>query len=99
VAVHGLGQLGQQRLSRYRFRHSLFQQYLYQHLDGPERAYLHEAVGTILEEIYRGQTEQVAIQLAHHFQQAGLRDKAVCYRLQAGKSAPEQVYPPDKAAA
>jgi predicted ATPase len=40
-----------------------------------------------LEAIYGEQIEQVAVQLARHFEQAGLREKAVKYLLQAGKRA------------
>jgi predicted ATPase len=52
-----------------------------------ERVYLHEAVGSVLEEIYGEQTGLVAVQLARHFEQAGLREKAVNYLSQAGKRA------------
>ncbi len=76
-----------QRLSRYRFRHNLFQQYLYQKLDEPEKTYLHEAVGNTLESFYGDQADRVAVQLAHHFRQAGVTDKAVGYLLQAGEQA------------
>jgi hypothetical protein len=41
-------------LSRYRFRHHLFQRYLYQRLDALERARLHEEVGDTLEALYGG---------------------------------------------
>ena len=37
--------VGSKRLSRYRFRHSLFQKYLYDGLDKVELSYLHEDVG------------------------------------------------------
>ncbi len=87
VIAQGLEWLGWQRLSLYRFRHYLFQHYLYHNLDQMERTYLHEAVGNVLETLYGEQTEQVAVQLAHHFEQAGLRQKAVNYLLQAGKRA------------
>ncbi len=87
VTAQILAWLGQQRLSFYRFRHQLFQHYLYHHLADMERAYLHEAVGSVLEAIYGEQTEPVAVQLARHFEQAGLREKAVNYLLQAGKRA------------
>jgi predicted ATPase len=60
---------------------------LYHNLAEMERAYLHEAVGSVLEAIYGEQTEPVAVQLARHFEQAGLREKAVNYLLQAGKQA------------
>ncbi len=83
VTAQALDRVGQQRLSRYRFRHYLFQHYLYHHLDELERAYLHEAVGLL----YGEQTEQVAVQLARHFEQAGLMEKAVRYLRQAGDQA------------
>lgn len=81
-----LGSSGQ-RLSFYRFRHILFQRYVYNSLDEVERVYLHEAVGNVLEQLYEGQTEEVAGQLARHFQAAGLTAKAVNYLHQAGERA------------
>jgi predicted ATPase len=87
VTAQALNRVGQQRLSLYRFRHHLFQHYLYHSLDDLERTYLHEAVGLALEALYGEQTEQVAVQLARHFEQAGLTERAVSYLLQAGKRA------------
>jgi DNA-binding SARP family transcriptional activator/predicted ATPase len=87
VTAHSLAWLGPQRLSLYRFRHQLFQQYVYHTLAEMERAYLHEAVGSVLEAIYSEQIEYVAVQLARHFEQAGLTEKAVKYLVQAGKRA------------
>ncbi len=87
VRAQGVRRLGLQRLSRYRFRHNLFQRYLYGTLDDVERAYLHEAVGVVLEELYRDQADEIAAvagQLARHFEEAGLMEKAVDYRYQAG---------------
>ncbi|HZD09894.1 MAG TPA: hypothetical protein VE553_01020 [Candidatus Binatia bacterium] len=52
-----------------------------------ERIHLHEAVGHALEQHYADQTEEVAIQLAWHFEQAGLRLKAVDYLIIAGEKA------------
>jgi tetratricopeptide (TPR) repeat protein len=78
---------GGQRLSQYRFRHILFQRYVYNSLDEVERVYLHEAVGNALEQLYEGQTEQVAVELARHFQTAGLVLKAIDYLHQAGNRA------------
>src|SRR5262249_17597213 len=83
VTAHILAWLGPQRLSLYRFRHQLFQQHVYHRLTEMERAYLHEAVGSVLEALYHEQTEQVAVQLARHFEEAGLREKALTYLLQA----------------
>jgi predicted ATPase len=79
--------LGAQHLSRYRFRHSLFQKYLYQTLDEVERAYLHAEVGRALEALYGEQTDLVAVQLARHYQAAGNVDKAIAYLLKAGHRA------------
>ncbi len=79
--------LGQQPLSHYRFRHYLFQHYLYQSLDVMERTYLHQAVGSALEALYGEESSEIAVQLAHHFQQAGLKEKAVNALLRAGRRA------------
>jgi tetratricopeptide (TPR) repeat protein len=83
----GLLAVGEQRLSHYRFGHILFQKYLYSSLDEVERVYLHEAVGNVIEQLYEGQSEDVAVQLAWHFQMAGLMVKAVGYLQQAGEQA------------
>jgi len=72
------------RLSQYVFRHNLTQVYLYHNLGEAHRVYLHEAVGTELERIYGDETEEVALQLSRHFQEAGIPNKAVQYLYQAG---------------
>jgi DNA-binding SARP family transcriptional activator/predicted ATPase len=89
VCAHSLERLGMggQRLSRYRFRHYLFQKYLYSRLDEVERARLHEAVGKELEALYGEKAVQLAVQLTYHFEAAGLADRAVDYLLQAGRRA------------
>ena len=87
VQAEALAWAGSQRLSRYRFRHQLFQQYLYQGLDEMERAYLHEDVGRALEELYGPEAEQVAARLAWHFERAGLAEQAIDYLIQAARQA------------
>ena len=84
IMAQTLERLGQQRLSRYRFRHHLFQHYLYHNLDEMERGYLHEAIGNVLEDLFANRTEEIAVQLAWHFQEAGLVTKAIHYLQQAG---------------
>lgn len=79
--------LGQQRLSLYRFRHQLFQHYLYYNLDKTERAYLHEEVGGTLETLYGEETDRISVQLARHFEEAGLTEKAIKYLLRSGQLA------------
>jgi predicted ATPase/DNA-binding SARP family transcriptional activator len=90
VRAQGILWMDGQRLSRYRFRHTLFQRYLYNSLDEVERAHLHAAVGNTLETLHKGQTEAVAAiagQLAWHFQEAGMAAKAIDYLRQAGDRA------------
>ncbi|MEJ2556526.1 MAG: hypothetical protein P8186_09910, partial [Anaerolineae bacterium] len=65
-----------QRLSQYRFRHILFQKYLYRMLDRAERVYLHQSLGVALEDLH-AEGERAARLSAHqeavaHFRQ-GLR--------------------------
>ncbi|NIN97384.1 MAG: hypothetical protein GTO49_20890, partial [Anaerolineae bacterium] len=87
VRALGLVQLGRLVLALYRFAHNLFQQYLYGSLGEAERAYLHRDVGQVLEELFDGQTEEVAAQLARHFEEGRMPAKAAAYRLQAGNKA------------
>jgi predicted ATPase/transcriptional regulator with XRE-family HTH domain len=87
VRSEGIERMGQQSLSRYRFGHILFQKYLYESLDAPERVYLHEAVGRALENLYGEERADAAVQLAHHFEKAGLTAKAVEYLYLAAERA------------
>ncbi|HEY66524.1 MAG TPA: AAA family ATPase [Caldilineae bacterium] len=87
VTAHRVRRIADRRLSCYRFRHILFQHYLYRGLDEVERARLHEAVGTELEALYGQQAAEVSGQLARHFEAAGMLSKAVDYLLQAGNRA------------
>ena len=87
VRASGIRRLDGRRLSRYRFSHNLFQKHLYHGLDAVERAYLHEAVGEALETVYGDQTEEVAVQLATHFEESGRLHKAVAYLKEAAESA------------
>ncbi|MGB3716270.1 MAG: tetratricopeptide repeat protein, partial [Candidatus Promineifilaceae bacterium] len=90
VRARVIEHLGPRRVSRYRFRNYLFQKYLYDNLDQVERAYLHEDVGKVLEELYGDQTSTLAVvapQLAWHFQEAGIAEKAIHYLHQAGERA------------
>jgi predicted ATPase len=87
VRAQGLARFGDLQLSLYRFLHNLFQQYLYGNLDEAERTVLHRDVGQVLETLFTGQTEEVAAQIARHFEEAGIPAKAAAYRLQAGNRA------------
>jgi DNA-binding SARP family transcriptional activator/predicted ATPase len=90
LRAQGFQRIDDQRLSHYRFRHILFQKYLYNSLDRVERAHLHEAVGDTLETLYEQQVEGMAAiagQLAWHYQEAGMAAKAIGYLRQAGDRA------------
>jgi predicted ATPase/DNA-binding SARP family transcriptional activator len=87
VRSQAIERLGPHRISRYRFRNYLFQKYLYDNLDEVERSYLHEDVGNVLEELYGNQANEIAVQLAWHFQEAGITTKAIHYLHQAGERA------------
>ncbi|MBU1879941.1 MAG: hypothetical protein KJ734_13430, partial [Chloroflexi bacterium] len=89
VTAHSRERLrpGGQCLSRYRFRHHLFQRYLYQRLDLVEQARLHEATGRAIEWLLAANPaalEAEAGQLARHFAMAGLPVPAAAYHLRAG---------------
>lgn len=88
---HLIGQQGELEVSagilaRFRFAHILIQQHFYQ-LTGAECRSLHGAIGAMLEELYAGQTDAIVLQLARHFEAAGVWGKAVAYRLRAGAQA------------
>lgn len=87
VHAHSLQRVGRVRLSQYRFRHSLFRGYLYQNLDRVERMRLHQGVGEALEALYGENEGPAAAQIAHHFEVAGMTDRAVDYLLRAGNRA------------
>lgn len=87
VSAKGLRHLEKQRLSLYLFQHILFQRYLYNTLDDVEKAHLHEGVGNILETLYGEQADEMAVQLARHFEEAGIVPKAIEYLQKAGQKA------------
>ncbi len=87
IIAQGSRRVGSHRLSRYRFRHHLFQDYLYTTLDEVERAYLHEDVGNMLEELHGERSDEIAVQLARHFAAADMPEKAQHYLRRAGEQA------------
>ena len=79
VRARGEVEVAGRYLSPYQFGHALFQHYLYQQLDPGERRRLHGEVARVLEALYGGQADEIAAQLARHFQEARRPDKAVEY--------------------
>lgn len=81
------GYLGEQVVSKYRFAHILFQQYLYNALKRAEKRKIHLAVGQELESVYDQYLDQIASRLAYHFEACGEVEKALTYFELAGERA------------
>jgi tetratricopeptide (TPR) repeat protein len=88
---------GTRRLSRYQFGHVLFQQYLYRQVGLAERRLLHGQIAHTLENLYAGHTDDITVQLAHHYREAGQHPKAIEYARHAAHRA-EAMYAYDQAA-
>jgi predicted ATPase len=84
VRAQDIRRMDGERLSSYRFRHILFQRYLYGSLDKVERSYFHEEIARVLEELYGERSGEIAVQLARHFEEAGLTARAIESLQQAG---------------
>jgi len=87
IQEQGVRRVGDQRLSTYRFRHNLFQRYLYGQLSESEREFLHEDVGRALEQLYGDYASEIAVELAFHFESAGIPEKAIYYLHRAANQA------------
>jgi DNA-binding SARP family transcriptional activator len=77
----------QRRMSRYRFGHILFQDYVYRRLGPGERRLVHGDVAAALECLHDGQLDGMAVQLAHHFDRAGDHDRCLRYLILAAERA------------
>ena len=91
-------QVGEQRLTRFQFRHLLFQEYLYGQLSPGEKRRLHREVAQALEKIAFGKADtpteakqaselfdQFGPGLVHHFWLGEMWDKAAEYAFQMGQ--------------
>jgi predicted ATPase len=89
IRAQSIQRINGQLLSSYRFQHIIFQKFLYSSLDEVERVHLHERVGTALEALYgaHGEIAPISPQLARHFQEASITEKAVHYLQLAGERA------------
>ncbi len=83
----GNGQIGKEQLTQYRFRHILFQQYLYNSLDQFQRVYLHRAIANALVDHYGDKANTIASQLARHYALAGEMAQACRWLTVAGEMA------------
>ncbi|RMF04269.1 MAG: hypothetical protein D6768_03695, partial [Chloroflexi bacterium] len=87
VRAQGEVTVGENRLSRFQFRHALFQQYLYQQLSPGERRLLHRDIAAVLEELHVGHTDEISVALARHYTEAGQGEQAIPHLLRAGDQA------------
>lgn len=87
--VEDIGEVrfGTTQLWNYTFSHALFQVYLYNNLEIPERQMYHAEVAETLEELYAHEAETIAVQLAYHYTVAGEIEKAATYLQLTGKQA------------
>src|SRR5215831_12021282 len=75
------------RGGRYRFRHVLYQQVLYERLGTARRLHLHRRIGARLAAAYGARAREIASQLAVHFECGGETHQAVHAWQQAGEQA------------
>jgi class 3 adenylate cyclase/tetratricopeptide (TPR) repeat protein len=74
----------------YIFKHAVIQDVAYNSLLLQRRKALHRAVGEAIEALYQDRLEEHDAELAHHFSQAEVWEKALTYCRQAGEKAMEQ---------
>jgi predicted ATPase len=90
ITPQGIQQVGKRQTTYFRFRHDLFQIYLYGQLNPVERKRLHGLIGHEIENLYDNQLSQypeMVHTLAWHFENSDNYEKATQYYMQAGKFA------------
>lgn len=102
--VRGLDELWQRRIIRelganaYDFSHNKIQEVAYAQISPVRRRLLHRRVAQALESIHRSNLTEVAGQVAHHYEQAGLLKEALAY-YQQGADQAEGIFAHHKAEA
>lgn len=74
----------------YRFRHALYAQVLRRQLVDSRRARMHRLIAEQAEVAFGTRSHEIAGELALHFEQGGLRGRALPYRLQTARKAAER---------
>jgi DNA-binding winged helix-turn-helix (wHTH) protein/tetratricopeptide (TPR) repeat protein len=72
--------------TRYAFIHALYQEVLYQRVSGARRAHLHQMIGSRYEELHVGYANEVAAELAMHFELGHDDRRAVKYLRRAAQN-------------
>jgi DNA-binding CsgD family transcriptional regulator len=78
---------------QFAFRHALTRQAIYAQLLVRERKALHRTIAETMESLYAGALEAHLAELAYHFSEASLWEKALSYAQQAGETA-QRLYAP-----
>jgi predicted ATPase len=73
--------------ARYRFRHALYRDGLYEQIPAARRARLHRRVGERLQGAWGGDSHEIAVVLADHFERGRDPENAAQYRRAAGEVA------------
>ena len=73
--------------AQYRFTHALYRDVLYNQIVGSQRARLHRQIGQRQEAGYRERANEIAAELAVHFEQGRDIERAIIYRHYAGENA------------
>jgi|GEM_PF-1962337 tetratricopeptide (TPR) repeat protein/GTPase SAR1 family protein len=71
-------------LAFFKFSHSLIQQYIYNEIGAAEKRILHKGIAEALENLYGEDAHMVSSQLAKHYEEARMMEKAVTYYIMAG---------------
>jgi DNA-binding winged helix-turn-helix (wHTH) protein len=74
-------------LERYGFLHAFYQQALYRRVPEPLRVLRHRALGEFQEKAYAQHLREIAAELAIHFEEGRLHDKAIRYRRLSAETA------------
>ncbi|MEW6070579.1 MAG: tetratricopeptide repeat protein [Candidatus Thermoplasmatota archaeon] len=80
-----------------RFDHAKLQDVIYSDVPDYRRSIMHEEIAKAIEELNKENLASVAVELAHHYQQAGIVDKTAKYALLAAEVA-EKKFTPTEAA-
>jgi tetratricopeptide (TPR) repeat protein len=80
-------ELGRELATVYQFTHVLFQEALYDGLNPKERVLLHRRTGLAMERLSGQAADDIAPQLAAHFTEGRLFEKALHYSMAAGRRA------------
>ena len=73
--------------ARFRFRHALYRDAVYARLTAARRAALHQQIGERQEAAYGERANEIASELARHFEQGRNFERALSYREQAARNA------------